>query len=125
MSDLVGNPEGWFSLIAALIVLCLLQPSEYTHPVVIDEIGKMELFSRSFQQAVKELLKHPKVTVFATIPAPGKANPFVEEIRHRDDVSVFTVSIAESPSVCFSYLLIDFMFYVPLNSCHMEMGPQF
>ena len=60
--------------------------------MVIDEIGKMELFSRSFQQTVKELLKHPKVTVFATIPAPGKANPFVEEIRHRDDVIVFTVS---------------------------------
>ena len=61
--------------------------------MVIDEIGKMELFSRSFQQTVKELLKHPKVTVFATIPAPGKANPFVEEIRHRDDVIVFTVSL--------------------------------
>ena len=68
------------------------QPSEYTRVVVIDEIGKMELFSRSFQQTVKELLKHPKVTVFATIPAPGKANPYVEEIRHREDVLVYTVS---------------------------------
>ena len=77
---------------------------------MIDEIGKMELFSHSFQQAVKELLKHPKVTVFATIPAPGKANPFVEEIRHRDDVSVFTVSIAISPYVCFSYVLVDSCF---------------
>lgn len=69
------------------------QPSEYTRVVVIDEIGKMELFSRSFQQTVKELLKHSKVTVFATIPAPGKANPYVEEIRHRDDVLVYTVSL--------------------------------
>jgi nucleoside-triphosphatase THEP1 len=58
--------------------------------IVIDEIGKMELFSRSFTQTVKDILKHPKTTVFATVPL--KANPFVEEIKNRDDVQLYTVS---------------------------------
>lgn len=63
---------------------------------MIDEIGKMELFSRSFTQTVRDLLKHSKTTVFATIPI--KANPFVEEIRHRDDVIVYTVSMCNTLS---------------------------
>jgi len=67
-----------------------LQTSETTRVLVVDEIGKMELFSRSFMQTVKDLLKNPKTTVFATIPV--KANPFVDEIRNRDDVIVYTVS---------------------------------
>ncbi|XP_052767325.1 cancer-related nucleoside-triphosphatase-like [Mya arenaria] len=67
-----------------------IKPTECTRVVVIDEIGKMELFSRSFMQTVSNILKHPKTTVFATIPI--KANPFVEDIRHRDDVIVYTVT---------------------------------
>lgn len=67
-----------------------IKPEEYTRVIVIDEIGKMELFSRSFTQTVKDILKHPKTTVLATIPV--KANPFVEEIRNRDDVEIFTVT---------------------------------
>ena len=70
--------------------MLLFQPSEYTRVIVIDEIGKMELFSRSFMQTVKDILKHPKTTVFATVPL--KANPFVEEIKNRDDVQMYTVS---------------------------------
>lgn len=68
------------------------QTSETTRVLVVDEIGKMELFSRSFMQTVKDLLKNPKTTVFATIPV--KANPFVDEIRNRDDVIVYTVSLS-------------------------------
>ncbi|XP_060590633.1 cancer-related nucleoside-triphosphatase-like [Ruditapes philippinarum] len=67
-----------------------IKPSEYTRVIVIDEIGKMELFSRSFTQTVKDILKHPKTTVFATVPL--KANPFVEEIKNRDDVQLYTVT---------------------------------
>ncbi|XP_045186896.1 nucleoside-triphosphatase THEP1-like [Mercenaria mercenaria] len=67
-----------------------IKPSEYTRVIVIDEIGKMELFSRSFTQTVKDLLKHPKTTVFATVPV--RANPFVEEIKNRDDVQLYTVT---------------------------------
>ncbi|XP_052271082.1 cancer-related nucleoside-triphosphatase-like isoform X2 [Dreissena polymorpha] len=67
-----------------------IKPSEATRVIVIDEIGKMELFSKIFMQTVKELLQHPKTTVFATIPV--KANQFVEDICHRDDVIIYTVS---------------------------------
>lgn len=67
-----------------------IKPSECTRVIVIDEIGKMELFSRSFTQCVKDLINHPKTTVFATIPI--KANPFVEDIRNRNDVQVYTVT---------------------------------
>jgi len=52
----------------------------------------MEMFSQQFVQTVKELLKHPTTTVFATVPL--KANPFVEDIKQRDDVIVYTVSLS-------------------------------
>ena len=68
------------------------QPEVCTKVVVVDEIGKMEMFSQQFVQTVKELLKHPTTTVFATVPL--KANPFVEDIKQRDDVIVYTVSLS-------------------------------
>lgn len=37
---------------------------------VIDEIGKMECLSKSFQTAVKELLQREDVVVLATVPVP-------------------------------------------------------
>lgn len=52
----------------------------------------MELFSRSFTQTVKDILKHPKTTVLATVPL--KANPFVEDIKHREGVILYTVCMS-------------------------------
>ncbi|XP_078000742.1 cancer-related nucleoside-triphosphatase-like [Glandiceps talaboti] len=60
---------------------------------VIDEIGKMEMFSDSFKHEVKSLLNKSGSTVLATIPMPkGRPIPFVEEIRNRTDVNVITVT---------------------------------
>ncbi|KAI5937480.1 cancer-related nucleoside-triphosphatase isoform X1 [Manis javanica] len=60
---------------------------------VIDEIGKMELFSQPFIQAVHQTLATPGTVVLGTIPIPkGKPLAFVEEIRHRNDVKVFNVT---------------------------------
>ncbi|KAK6182935.1 hypothetical protein SNE40_010507 [Patella caerulea] len=60
---------------------------------VIDEIGKMELFSQTFVQSVKSIFDKPNSTILATIPiARGKPLPFVEELRHRSDTLVFTIS---------------------------------
>ncbi|XP_057361709.1 cancer-related nucleoside-triphosphatase isoform X3 [Manis pentadactyla] len=60
---------------------------------VIDEIGKMELFSQPFIQAVHQTLATPGTVVLGTIPLPkGKPLAFVEEIRHRNDVKVFNVT---------------------------------
>lgn len=60
---------------------------------VIDEVGKMELFSQPFAQAVRQTLAAPGTVVLGTIPVPkGKPLAFVEEIRSRADVQVFSVT---------------------------------
>ncbi|XP_010122521.1 PREDICTED: cancer-related nucleoside-triphosphatase, partial [Chlamydotis macqueenii] len=60
---------------------------------VIDEIGKMELFSQAFIQAVRQTLTGSGAVVLGTIPIPkGKPLDLVEEIRSRKDVQVFNVS---------------------------------
>ncbi|XP_046371775.2 cancer-related nucleoside-triphosphatase-like [Haliotis rufescens] len=60
---------------------------------VIDEIGKMELFSQSFVQSVRGILDNPMTTVLATIPVSrGKPISFVEEVRNRKDAVVYTVT---------------------------------
>ncbi|XP_041352439.1 cancer-related nucleoside-triphosphatase-like [Gigantopelta aegis] len=78
----------------ALPVLSLKKMESGHYPVfVIDEVGKMEMFSKSFIQAVGKTLSAAKTTVLATIPIPkGRPIPFVEEIRARKDAVVFTVS---------------------------------
>ncbi|KAF6073545.1 nucleoside-triphosphatase, cancer-related [Phyllostomus discolor] len=58
---------------------------------VIDEVGKMELFSQPFIQAVRQTLSAPGTVVLGTIPVPkGKPLALVEEIRSRADVRVFS-----------------------------------
>ncbi|XP_021076423.1 cancer-related nucleoside-triphosphatase isoform X1 [Mus pahari] len=60
---------------------------------IIDEIGKMELFSQPFIQAVRQTLSTPGIIVVGTIPVPkGKPLALVEEIRKRNDVKVFNVT---------------------------------
>lgn len=60
---------------------------------VIDEVGRMELFSQPFIQAVCQALSTPETVVLGTIPVPkGKPLALVEEIRTRKDVTVFSVT---------------------------------
>ncbi|XP_014857798.1 PREDICTED: cancer-related nucleoside-triphosphatase [Poecilia mexicana] len=60
---------------------------------IIDEIGKMELFSQAFIRAVRQTLDDSSCTILGTIPVPkGKPLGLVEEVRSRRDVKVFTVS---------------------------------
>ncbi|KAI4889741.1 hypothetical protein NFI96_019652 [Prochilodus magdalenae] len=60
---------------------------------VVDEIGKMELFSQAFIRAVRQALDSSTCTILGTIPVPkGKPLGLVEEIRARKDVKVFTVT---------------------------------
>ena len=62
---------------------------------VIDEVGKMELFSQPFIQAVRQALSTPGTVVLGTIPVlKGKPLALVEEIRARKDVKVLSVSTA-------------------------------
>uniref|UniRef100_A0A3B4CS53 AAA+ ATPase domain-containing protein n=2 Tax=Pygocentrus nattereri TaxID=42514 RepID=A0A3B4CS53_PYGNA len=60
---------------------------------VIDEIGKMELFSQEFIRAVRQTLDSSTCSILGTIPVPkGKPLGLVEEIRARKDVKVFMVT---------------------------------
>ncbi|KAF5836084.1 NTPase-domain-containing protein [Dunaliella salina] len=57
--------------------------------------GKMELFSRTFFPAVRQVLSQPHVLVLGTIPMmkpDGRVMKEVEEIRGRKDVTVVTVT---------------------------------
>ncbi len=56
---------------------------------LIDEIGKMELFSDKFVEAVKKVLGAPDPLV-ATIAQKGGG--FIQEIKRRPDVKLFTLT---------------------------------
>jgi nucleoside-triphosphatase len=48
--------------------------------VVIDEVGKMELFSKPFRELVRRIVYHPGLKVIVTIPLRD-VHPLVAEIR--------------------------------------------
>lgn len=56
--------------------------------IIIDEIGKMELFSRRFQELVLICLDAPN-PVLGTIM--HGYHPFVEKVKKREDVKIFEV----------------------------------
>lgn len=59
--------------------------------IVIDEIGKMELFTKRFRTVVLQCLDSPK-DVLGTIQI--KRMPFLDSIRSRDDVTLVKVTTA-------------------------------
>jgi nucleoside-triphosphatase len=59
--------------------------------IVVDEIGKMELFSERFQEVVRRALDSP-APVLATILS--RPHPFADEIRRRRDVTILEVTPA-------------------------------
>lgn len=58
--------------------------------VVIDEIGKMELFSEAFRQAVLEALSSGK-KVLGTIML--KPHPWADEVKRRPEVNLILLSL--------------------------------
>ncbi|WP_461831922.1 NTPase [Aquifex sp.] len=48
--------------------------------IIVDEIGKMELFSKKFRELVRRIMYDPTVNVVATIPIRD-VHPLVREIR--------------------------------------------
>ena len=59
--------------------------------IVIDEIGKMELFSEHFRNLVRDVLNADK-QVLATIPLKG--NSFIRDIKKRKDVCTVELTLA-------------------------------
>jgi nucleoside-triphosphatase len=64
--------------------------------VVIDEIGKMELFSSAFREAVLEAIDSGK-KVLGTIMLPS--HPWADKIKQRPEVKVLQVSRANRQQV--------------------------
>lgn len=62
------------------VVIPLLERYEKDKVLVIDEIGKMELFSKRFGDIVRELAHDPTVTMVATLPIRD-VHPLVRELR--------------------------------------------
>lgn len=61
--------------------------------IVIDEIGKMELFSKAFQDAVHKIFNSLNCVIIATVPvSKGKPFPIVDELLSRKDTVLFTVT---------------------------------
>jgi nucleoside-triphosphatase len=72
-----------------LEMLNLLNPG--VELIVIDEIGKMELFSNRFRALVRDVLNSDK-QMLATIAIEGGG--FIREIKQRSDIRLFEVTPA-------------------------------
>eukprot|EP00877_Chromochloris_zofingiensis_P011430 jgi/Chrzof1/6540/Cz19g00120.t1 len=75
------------------LALPALQLQPDTRLYVIDEVGKMELFSHAFYPAVEALLNTSAI-VYGTMPTAkyGRHIPEVELIKARPDVEIITVT---------------------------------
>ncbi len=60
--------------------------------VVIDEIGKMELFSKSFISVVEEIFEK-KEKILATVPIKD-VHPFVKKLKKRKDILLIEVTFS-------------------------------
>jgi len=70
-------------------VSALLKAAEQCNLVVVDEIGKMELFSANFREAVLKLIDSGK-RVLGTIML--KPDPWADAIKHRPEVRLVSVA---------------------------------
>jgi nucleoside-triphosphatase len=64
--------------------------------VVVDEVGKMELFSPAFRQALLAAVESPK-PVIATVMA--RSHPWVDALKARVDASLIEVTKANRPAL--------------------------
>jgi nucleoside-triphosphatase len=71
------------------VALPSLAPGQRTGLVAVDEIGKMECFSRAFREAVVHAL-NADTPVLATVALRG--NRFIEGLKSREDVELIKVT---------------------------------
>ncbi len=75
--------------IDSIIVPELVQARESGSIIIIDEIATMELFSRQFLKEVRSCLDTKRV--LGTIQE--RRHPFLDEVRSREDVELFTLTL--------------------------------
>ncbi len=71
-------------------VKCLNQALKDDDLILIDEIGKMEVFSEEFKEKLLDYLNLKKI-VLATISIGGYT--FISKIKERKDIVLFTINI--------------------------------
>jgi nucleoside-triphosphatase len=76
------------------VALPLLKPTKGIKLHIVDEVGRMELQSERFRDALTALLASPQTAVFGSLRAPrfGHDLPFVEEIKQREDTATLTLT---------------------------------
>jgi nucleoside-triphosphatase len=72
-----------------IAVPALEEALKHSQLLVLDELGRMELFSKLFQQTVHRILESP-VPVLAVIQ--DRRNPFLDAIRLRKDVTLIHIT---------------------------------
>lgn len=77
-----------------------LQVKEDTELFIIDEVGKMELYSASFFPAVLKVLES-NIPILATIPIPkfGRDIPGVARLRNHPGAAIFTLNKLNRDSI--------------------------
>ncbi|KAL3723629.1 hypothetical protein ACJRO7_035751 [Eucalyptus globulus] len=82
------------------LALPLLQVKEDTDLYIIDEVGKMELYSSAFFPAVLKVLQS-NIPLLASIPIPknGRDIPGVARLRNHPGAEVFTLSASNRDAV--------------------------
>lgn len=58
--------------------------------IIMDELGKMELYSHAFQKSVIEMLDSPKKVLGVV---QQRTNPFLDQIKNRSDVNIIEVTL--------------------------------
>lgn len=66
--------------------------------IVIDEIGKMELFSKKFEELVRNLLKERDIKAVITIPIKD-VHPLVKEIRNNPNLKVLEITYSNRDTI--------------------------
>ncbi len=76
------------------IVIPLLEKAleEKDKVIVIDEVGKMELLSKKFQELLKKLLSKNDAKIILTVPIKD-VHPIVKEIKNRPDVKIIELTL--------------------------------
>ncbi|XP_010444856.1 PREDICTED: uncharacterized protein LOC104727441 isoform X4 [Camelina sativa] len=82
------------------IALPELQVKEDTHLFIIDEVGKMEMFSPSFFPAVLKVLES-NIPLLASIPSPksGRDLPGVARLKNQPGVTIINLSESNRDSM--------------------------
>ena len=70
-------------------VSALREAAEQCDLIVIDEIGKMELFSDNFREVVWQIIDSGKKVLGTIMLSP---NPWADEIKHQPQVNLITVT---------------------------------